>query len=59
MIVKTDLWEFLYPSKKINKPIRLIELFAGIGSQFKALKVLGTKGKNIALKRKEVEKKGR
>ena len=46
MIVKTDLWEFLYQSKKINKPIRLIELFAGIGSQFKALKVLGAKVEN-------------
>lgn len=46
MIVKTDLWEFLYQSKKISKPIRLIELFAGIGSQFKALKVLGAKVEN-------------
>ena len=46
MIVKTDLWEFLYQSKKINKPIRLIELFAGIGSQFKALKVLGAEVEN-------------
>ena len=26
---------------KINKPIRLIELFAGIGAQAKALKNLG------------------
>ena len=35
-----NLWEFIYPVKRITKPIRLIELFAGIGSQFKALKVL-------------------
>lgn len=35
-----NLWEFIYPMKRIMKPIRLIELFAGIGSQFKALKVL-------------------
>ena len=35
-----NLWEFIYPTKRITKPIRLIELFAGIGSQFKALKVL-------------------
>lgn len=35
-----NLWEFIYPIKRITKPIRLIELFAGIGSQFKALKVL-------------------
>ena len=39
--------------------INLLELFGGIGSQFKALKVLGAKGENIALKRKEAEKKGR
>ncbi|MDY4822194.1 MAG: DNA (cytosine-5-)-methyltransferase [Candidatus Onthovivens sp.] len=35
-----NLWEFIYPMKRITKSIRLIELFAGIGSQFKALKVL-------------------
>ena len=35
-----NLWEFIYPMKRITKPIRLIELFAGIGSQLKALKVL-------------------
>ena len=35
-----NLWEFIYPIKRITKPIRIIELFAGIGSQFKALKVL-------------------
>ena len=33
-----SLFEFMYDRKVINKPIRLIELFAGIGSQFKALK---------------------
>lgn len=37
---QTNLWQFLYSEKKITKPIRLIELFAGIGSQFKALKQL-------------------
>lgn len=34
------LWELIYPKKKIEKPIRLIELFAGIGAQYKALKQL-------------------
>ena len=39
-----SLWECMYETKKINKPIRLIECFAGIGSQFKALKkVFGDK----------------
>lgn len=34
--------ENLKPSFKIDKPIRLIELFAGIGAQAKALDKLGT-----------------
>ena len=33
-----NIFELLYPKYKITKPIRLIELFAGIGSQAKALK---------------------
>ena len=33
-----SIWEFLYEKKKITKPIRLIEFFAGIGAQYKALK---------------------
>ena len=36
-----SLFEFIYPTYKIKKPIRLIELFAGYGSQFLALKYLG------------------
>jgi DNA-cytosine methyltransferase len=36
-----SLFEFVYPTYKIKKPIRLIELFAGYGSQFLALKYLG------------------
>ena len=35
------IFDELYPTFKINKPVRLIELFAGIGSQAKALKNLG------------------
>ena len=38
---QTTIFEMLYPSFKINKPIRLIELFAGYGSQALALKYLG------------------
>lgn len=33
-----DIFELIMPSYKINKPIRLIELFAGIGSQIKSFK---------------------
>lgn len=44
MYEKISLWECMYETKQINKPIRLIECFAGIGSQFKALKrVFGDK----------------
>lgn len=40
-----DIFEFLMPKYKITKPIRLIELFAGIGSQVKSLKKLQKKYK--------------
>ena len=36
-----DLFETSMPKFKIDKPIRLIELFAGIGSQYASLKRLG------------------
>lgn len=39
--VQNDIFSELYPRFTITKPIRLIELFAGIGSQAKALKNLG------------------
>ena len=35
---QTSIFEFIYERKKITKPIRLIEFFAGIGAQYKALK---------------------
>ena len=35
-----SLWDLIYPKKIIDKPIRLIEFFAGIGAQHKALKQL-------------------
>ncbi len=38
-----DLFSYSMPKFKIDKPIRLIEMFAGIGSQAKALKRLGVK----------------
>ena len=36
-----SIFEVLYPTYKIKKPIRLIELFAGYGSQALALEYLG------------------
>ena len=38
---QTTIFDMLYPTYKIEKPIRLIELFAGYGSQALALKYLG------------------
>lgn len=36
-----NLFDCMFPPLKISKPIRLIELFAGIGAQAKALENLG------------------
>lgn len=36
-----NIFDCLYPTFKIEKPIRLIELFAGVGSQAMALRDLG------------------
>lgn len=41
MAYQLNLFNFDREYKKISKPIRLIELFAGIGSQHKALSALG------------------
>lgn len=41
MDYQTDLFSFTLPRFTIDKPIRLIELFAGIGAQAKALANLG------------------
>lgn len=38
---QTSIFEFIYDNYQINKPIRLIELFGGIGAQAKALEILG------------------
>ena len=38
---QTNIFEMIYPTYKIKKPIRLIEFFAGYGSQALALKYLG------------------
>lgn len=35
------MFDMMYPTFQINKPIRLIELFAGVGSQAMALRDLG------------------
>lgn len=38
---QTNIFEFIYPKYHLTKPIRLIECFAGYGSQALALKYLG------------------
>lgn len=40
---QTTIFEMIYPTFKIDKPIRLIEMFSGYGSQALALKYLGVK----------------
>ena len=36
-----SIFDVMYDNYKITKPVRLIELFAGVGSQAMALKTLG------------------
>lgn len=43
MDIQTNLFDYLYDNYKITKPIRLIECFAGYGSQALSLKYLGVK----------------
>ena len=38
---QTSIFDIIYPKYKITKPIRLIELFGGYGSQFLSLKHIG------------------
>ena len=40
-MIQTTIFDAIYPKFKIDKPIRLIEFFAGYGSQALALKYLG------------------
>ena len=40
-MVEQTIFDLMYPKFKIDKPIRLIELFSGYGSQALALKYLG------------------
>lgn len=42
-IEELTIYDIMYERKKIKKPIRLIELFSGYGSQALALKYLGVK----------------
>lgn len=43
------IFDIMYPKYKITKPIRLIELFAGYGSQYLALKYLGANVKHYKI----------
>lgn len=40
-MTQTTIFDVMYPKYKITKPVRLIEFFAGYGSQALALKYLG------------------
>lgn len=41
MFEQINMWDLLLPTVEINKPIRLIELFSGVGAQAMALRNLG------------------
>jgi len=41
IMTQADIFGFLHPPYRITKPIRLIELFAGVGTQAMALRDLG------------------
>ena len=43
MYEQMSLWGEIYPYLKLRQPVVLIELFAGIGAQRKALEILGIK----------------
>lgn len=49
MAQQINIFEGFIPYYKITKPVRLIELFAGIGSQHQALKNLGVKVDNSTI----------
>ena len=36
-----SMFDLMYPTFKVTNPVRLIELFAGVGSQAMALRNLG------------------
>ncbi len=36
-----SIFDMMYPTFQIDKPVRLIELFSGVGAQAMAMKVLG------------------
>lgn len=46
---QTTIFDIMYPKYKIKKPIRLIELFAGYGSQYLALKYLDANVKHYKI----------
>lgn len=46
---QVTIFDVLYPKYKIAKPIRLIELFSGYGSQYLALKYLGANVKHYKI----------
>jgi DNA (cytosine-5)-methyltransferase 1 len=48
------IFDFMYPTFKIDKPIRLIELFGGVGSQAMALRDLGADFEHYKLAEWEV-----
>ncbi len=51
---QTSIFDFILPKYKVKKPIRIIELFGGYGSQYMALKYLGANVESYKLVEWEV-----
>jgi DNA (cytosine-5)-methyltransferase 1 len=51
---QTSIFDFMFEKKLIKKPIRIIELFGGYGSQYMALKYLGANVESYKLVEWEV-----
>lgn len=51
---QTSIFDFIYEKRQIRKPVRIIELFGGYGSQFLALKYLGANVQSYKLVEWEV-----
>ena len=46
---QSSIFDFMFEKKLIKKPIRIIELFGGYGSQYMALKYLGANAESYKL----------
>ncbi len=58
MYQQIDMFDLMYPTFRIDRLIRLIELFAGIGSQAMALRDLGVEFQRYKISEWEINANG-